>query len=453
MNFKKYPYIYFLGIGGIGMSALARYFHKEKHKVAGYDKTPSELTSALNKEGIQINYEDTIEAIPKDWTDKTTCLIIYTPAIPIDNEQLNYFKRRRYIIKKRAEILGLLSQNKNCIAVAGTHGKTSVSSLIAHLLYQTGDKCLSFFGGIAKNYESNFLYSDSNKIVVEADEFDRSFLHLSPSALLVTSLDADHLDIYGDREKMINNYQQLVNQIKNEGTLLLKKGLKLNFLGKHYTYSLYEKADFYLKNLKTTNQHYIFDIVTPSGELSKLKNLLTGEIYLENTVAAIAAVTINGLDENTLRKGLSSYKGVVRRFDVQLLNKKLVYIDDYAHHPKELLSTILSVRKLFPDKRICGIFQPHLYSRTKSFVDGFAKSLNFLDEVILLPIYPARELPIPGVTSKLIFDKITTKKIFCEKENLLDLINEKNMEVLLTLGAGDVDRFVNPIKKMLEKKC
>jgi len=453
MNLRNYSYIYFLGIGGIGMSAIARYFHREKYFVAGYDKTPSSLTGALINEGIQVNFENSNKVIPGDWTDKNTCLVVYTPAIPNDNKQLKFFKKNNFTIKKRAEVLGRLSQNKECIAVAGTHGKTSVSSLVAHLLCQTNDKCLGFFGGISKNYQSNFIYSNGDKIVVEADEFDRSFLHFSPTVLLVTSLDADHLDIYGSKKEMVNNYQLLVNQIKSKGVLLLKKGLKLDFSGKVYTYSLYEEADFCLKNLKTTEQHYIFDMITPFGKINNLRIFLTGEIYLENSVAAIAATTISEINKNILKKGLLSYKGVVRRFDIQVLTKKLVYIDDYAHHPKEILATISSVRKLFPRKKICGVFQPHLYSRTRNFASDFAKSLNLLDELILLPVYPARELPIPGITSKLIFDEITTEKTFCEKEELLNLIEGKDIEVLLTLGAGDIDRFVYRVKETLEKRC
>lgn len=447
MNFSKFPYIYFLGIGGIGMSALARYFNKMKHAVAGYDRTKNSLTNTLALEGISINFKDDIDAIPYDWKNKKTCLIIYTPAIPADNKQLNYFREHGFIIKKRAEILGILSAQKMCIAVAGTHGKTSISTLVAHLIYQTKDKCLGILGGIAKNYQSNFLWADTDKIVVEADEFDRSFLHLSPDVLLITSLDADHLDIYGNKKEMVNNYQLLVNNISLDGTLIIKKDLNLNFSGKSYAYSLYEKADFYLQNLSTSNRHYIFDIVTPWGLLRKLKTPIVGEIYLENMVAAVAVASICKLKEDTLRKGLLSYNGVVRRFDTQILSDNIVYIDDYAHHPKELSATISSVRKLFPNKKICGIFQPHLYSRTKSFATEFAESLNLLDELILLPIYPAREKPMKGVTARLIFDKIHIEKYFCEKENLLELIKKKDIEVLLTLGAGDIDRFVKPIKE------
>lgn len=455
MNLNSFHNIYFLGIGGIGMSALARYFKTQAKHVAGYDRTPTTLTAELSNEGIDVHYDDSVENIPAIFKNKADTLVILTPAIPRDHVEWNYLKNNGFTIHKRSEVLGAITQDKRTIAVAGTHGKTTVSTLISHIFKHSEFDCTAFLGGISKNYSTNLLLSaKSDYMVVEADEFDRSFLQLYPWLAVVTSADADHLDIYGTVAQMKESFHSFILQIVPGGNLVIKLSVDLNKdVNKNisvYTYSLEDKADFYARNIQIKDGLYYFDAITPSGIWKDLCLGIPGQMNLENAVATIAAAILTGLDEATIRKALKSFSGVKRRFDFQVNNSQCVYIDDYAHHPEELRASINSVRKIYPGKKITGIFQPHLFSRTRDLADGFAASLGLLDELILLDIYPARELPIEGVTSALIFDKVKLKnKILCAKNELLELIKNRNIEVLLTLGAGDIDKMVRPIRDLL----
>ncbi len=454
MNQKEFENIYFVGIGGIGMSAIARYFHAIGKNVFGYDRTATKLTDALIEEGIKINFEDKLSSIPCQCSNPKDTLIVFTPAIPKEHLQLNYFKRNHFHCMKRAEVLGLLTRHLNGIGVAGTHGKTTVSSLVAHIFYTSPVACNAFLGGISGNYQSNLLLSeDSPWVVLEADEYDKSFLHLQTKIALVTSMDADHLDIYKDKEDLENTFRQYVSQIKPGGTLIYKKGLNLDATEvEKFTYSLLEPADFYAQNLKLSEGFYEFDLVHPKGKIKKLQFSYPGKINVENAVAACSIAIAGGLKEEEIRAALADFKGVRRRFDYQIKKNDLVFIDDYAHHPKELRECIASVRELYPNKKITGIFQPHLYSRTLHFAKEFAESLNLLDEVILMDIYPARELPIQGVDSNLILKNIKVPASLCSKKDIKQLAATKKFEVLLSLGAGDIDRLVEPIRKILLKK-
>ncbi len=452
MNFKEIQNIYLVGIGGIGMSALARYFVSQGKSVAGYDRTETELTKELIAEGMDIHFEDNSKLIPSFYFNKEQTLIIYTPAIPSGHNELNYFRENGFLVKKRSEVLGILTENYFTIAVAGTHGKTTTSSIVAHILNNAEGGCTAFLGGITVNYNSNLLLSlGSNKIVVEADEYDRSFLTLNPDVAIVTSTDPDHLDIYGTKENMEKNYHEFVSKIKETGTLIYKSGLSFGETDKKsYTYSLKGKSDFGIENLTVENGEYRFDIISPIEKIENIKFGFPGMHNVENALAAAAAAQVSGIDKDVIIKSLATYKGVKRRFEYQIKTSDLVFIDDYAHHPRELTACISSVKALYPDKKITGIFQPHLFSRTRDFADGFAKSLDLLDEVILLEIYPARELPIDGVDSKMLLDKISIKnKSLLSKNDVLKAIEEKKPEVLLTLGAGDIDKLVEPIKKKL----
>ena len=429
------------------MSALALYFHKNSMEVSGYDRTQTSLTNKLQVEGINIHYQDDIDKIPE-----TIDLVIYTPAIPDDLKELQYLKNKGIQILKRSEVIKILTSEKQTIAVAGTHGKTTVTTLIAHLLTQSKIGCSAFLGGISKNYDANLLTSDSSDwMVVEADEYDRSFLNLFPKIGIITSLDADHLDIYGDFENLKSSFRQFAEQIKNDGLLIIKKRIELNpdqSTGlKIYKYSINEKADFYTENIRLKGDKYIFDLITPENQISGLELGIPGLINVENAVAALAAAYLTGAEEHELKSALSLFTGIHRRFDYKIKTEDLIYIDDYAHHPEELKGIINSVREIYPEKTILGIFQPHLYSRTRDFTDEFAKSLDLLDEVILLPIYPAREKPIEGVNSELILNKISKqKKTLCSKEELIHKIAAKKFDILLTLGAGDIDQLVQPIQ-------
>lgn len=454
MKLENYRNIYFVGIGGIGMSALARYFHTMGKNVFGYDRTTTKLTAELIAEGIGITFEDDLDTIPDKFMSKEDTLIVFTPAIPKDHQQLSYFRLNNFSILKRSQVLGLLSDDLNGIGIAGTHGKTTVSTITAHIFHTSALGCNAFLGGISRNYQSNLLLSkDSSWVILEADEFDRSFLQLHPKLALITSMDADHLDIYGDKSELEKSFYEYVSQIKQGGTLVYKKDLKINVEGvNHYTYSLNDSADFYADNIKLVEGFYQFDLIHPNGKFEKLHFSYPGKINVENAIAASSIAILAGVKENEIRSALSSFKGVRRRFDYQIRKDELVFIDDYAHHPKELSESISSVREIYPNKKITGIFQPHLFSRTKDFADGFAQSLSLLDEVILLDIYPARELPIPGVDSNLILQKISVPACLCKKEELIDLLKSKELEVLLTLGAGDIDKLVEPIKNMLLEK-
>ena len=467
---------YFIGIGGIGMSALARFFKQSGHNVSGYDRTESPLTIQLVKEGIPVHYEDNPSFVPDD-----VDLVIYTPAIPDDLAELQYVRNKNYTIKKRSQVLGELTRGKKCIAVAGSHGKTTTSAMIAHLLNKTDLGCSAFLGGIAKNYDSNLIVNNNSEyVVVEADEYDRSFLQLHPYYSVITATDPDHLDIYGTHERLIEAFQQYANQTMPDGALFLKEGLASH--GHHhdhdhhdhdhddheehdndhhqlqvsqeikcYSYSARSiEPDYYAINVRNYNGNIFFDLRTPERVLFDIELCDSCLYNVENAVAA-AAVALNcGLNEYQLRDGLKSFKGIRRRFDVRVKNKDTVYIDDYAHHPKEIAATIESVKYLYPGKRVVGIFQPHLYTRTQDLADQFAEALEPLDEIILLPIYPAREKPIPGVSSGLILRKIKSmNKYLTSPEQLPDLVDALYPEVLLTMGAGDIDRLVPVLENHL----
>jgi len=456
MELDEIKNVYFLGIGGIGMSALARYFHSQGKHVVGYDKTPTSLTDELIQEGIEVHFEDSIEiAQQKTKNKKQETLIVYTPAIPKDHAELNYCLSNGFTVKKRSEVLGLITNNHFTIAVAGTHGKTTTSSMIAHILRSSGVNCLAFLGGISKNYDSNLLLpADPKKetvVVVEADEYDRSFLALHPDIAVITSMDADHLDIYGDKKFMEESYRLFARQVKENGTLIYKKGLDIGEIkAKQKQYSLSNHCDYSASEIKIENHQYFFIWNDGKNSIRRLSSQMPGRHNVENAVAAVAVARQLGVDADNIAEAIRTYSGVKRRFDYQIKRDNLVFIDDYAHHPEELRACISSVKELYPGKRITGIFQPHLFTRTRDFVDGFAKSLSLLEELILLPIYPAREKPIEGVTSKIIFDKATVvNKLMCRKEDLIRELATRKIEVLLTLGAGDIDQLVEPIKEFM----
>jgi UDP-N-acetylmuramate--alanine ligase len=454
MDIRTIHNVYFLGVGGIGMSAIARYFNILGKNVAGYDKVSKPLTLDLVNEGIQIHYDDNVKNIPNEFKNNEDTLVVYTPAVPSNNSELEYFQSNGFQIKKRSEVLGILSQQKKCIAVAGTHGKTTISTMIAHFMRQSRMGCDAFLGGISKNYDTNYLVdSDSKYMVVEADEFDRSFLELNPQKAVITSVDADHLDVYSDKNDLKDTFKQFVNQINTGGKLVYKAEIDLEIPKRDdieiYTYSLNSESDFKAENIRIEDGLYVFDFVGIKGRINNLKLGLPGLLNVENVVAAISLATLSGVHNDEIFNAISKFKGIQRRFDYQIQRDDLVYIDDYAHHPEELKASIGSVKELFKDKKITGIFQPHLYSRTKDFAEEFASSLELLDEIILLEIYPAREEPIPGVTSEIIFNKIKNKnKILITKAELLIELQKRKPEVLMTLGAGDIDGFVEPIKKI-----
>lgn len=454
MQIEDFKNIYFVGIGGIGMSAIARYFHAIGKKVYGYDRTSTQLTNELMTEGIQITFEDDLDTIPEAFTNKENTLIVYTPAIPKDHQQLSYFRLNQFVIMKRSQVLGLLSDGLNGIGIAGTHGKTTVSTITAHIFKNSVLDCSAFLGGISRNYQSNLLISETSPwVVLEADEFDRSFLQLHPQIAMVTSMDADHLDIYGDKFELERSFREYVSQVKKGGYLVHKLGLELPAEGiQKFAYSVSEKTDFYADNIKLIEGFYQFDLVHPEGVIREIQFSYPGKINLENAVAASSVALIAGVSESELKGALSSFKGVRRRFDYQIREDNLVFIDDYAHHPKELKESITSVREIYPNRKITGIFQPHLFTRTRDFAEGFATSLSLLDEVILLDIYPARELPIAGVDSKMILDNISVPAQLCSKEELINVLESKDIEVLLTLGAGDIDKLVEPIRSLLTKE-
>ncbi len=449
-----------LGIGGIGMSALARYFKANGKIVSGYDRTQTTLTIELKSEGIDVNYADEIKNIPSHITsNETSSIIIFTPAIPKDSVQYNYLLKSGVNIVKRSVVLGWIAEQSFTIAVAGTHGKTTTSSIITHLLKQADVNCTAFLGGISINYDSNLVlgnYDEVNnppKVVVEADEFDRSFLTLHPDIAVITSMDADHLDIYGDKEQLEESYRLFAMQMKPNGLLIHKAGLPIPpGSTKTLTYSIDQPADYRAENIHVENNQFVFDLFTPQSNFQELSLGLPGRHNVENAVAACAVALQSGIEMEKIKYALASYQGVHRRFEFHIRNKNLTFIDDYAHHPEELRAAISSVKELYPDKKITGIFQPHLFTRTRDFADGFAQSLSLLDELFLLDIYPARELPIEGVTSKIIFDKVTAanKKIVTKEKLLVELL-ASNPEVVLTLGAGDIDALIKPIKEALNK--
>jgi UDP-N-acetylmuramate--alanine ligase len=449
------------------MSALARYFNAMGKSVSGYDKTKTVLTDELVAEGIEVHFDDSIESIkPEVRSQKSESLIVLTPAIPKDHSELKFFQKNDYLIKKRSEVLGVITEQSFTIAVAGTHGKTTTSSLIAHILRSSEVDCTAFLGGITQNYGTNLLLSDKLKnqkkkskikpiIVVEADEYDRSFLTLHPDIAVITSVDADHLDIYGDQKKMEESYKQFANQMKDGGVLIIKKGVdKILVLGKNgkklLTYSLHQYSDFYARKIAIKKGQYIFDVVTPEQTIRGMLLGVPGKHNVENAVAAVAVAQQMNVFSGNIKNALSTFKGVKRRFEYHIKSDKLVFIDDYAHHPEELRACISAVKEMYPSKKITGIFQPHLFTRTRDFADEFARSLELLDELILLDIYPAREKPIEGVTSEMLLEKVRTKnKKLVSKKELVKEIRGRELEVLVTLGAGDIDAMVDPIKNEL----
>ena len=457
MNIKEIKQIYFVGIGGIGMSAIARYFCSLGKKVAGYDRAPSHITDSLKDLGVSITFDDNVSSIGNSFLNTDETLVIITPAIPNNSVLLNYFRNNNFTIIKRAKALGLISNDYRTIGVAGTHGKTSVSTLLSYLLYNSSIGCNAFLGGISKNFESNFVQGNVNSpVVVEADEFDRSFLQLTPTAAIITSLDADHLDIYDSHNYMLQSFNDFANQVPDGGIIIIKEGLKdqLNIKSTVTvkTYSLNKESEYYSNNIRLQRGRYLFDFNYPGDKIENLELFVPGLVNVENSIAAIAMALNMGVSPLEIKKSLSSFKGVVRRFDYKVENGSKVYIDDYAHHPSEIEFTLKSVRELYPHKKIAGIFQPHLFSRTRDFATDFAKELDKFDSIVLLDIYPARELPIEGVTSNTILELMASNsKRILAKDEVLSFVKEGDFDVLLTLGAGDIDRLVDPIKEIVNK--
>ena len=450
--------VYFVGAGGIGMSALVRYYLSKGKSVAGYDKTSSALTEELSKEGANIHYEDNVELIPEAFKSKENTLVVLTPAVPADHAELSYFRDNGFTILKRAQVLGEITRSGKGLCVAGTHGKTTTSCMIAHLLKQSPVDCNAFLGGILKNYGSNLLLSDtSDLVVIEADEYDRSFHHLSPYMAVITSSDPDHLDIYGTEGAYLESFAHFTSLINPGGVLLMRKGSKVQARLQEgvrlYSYSTEEGGDFYAKNIKIGNGEVSFDYVAPDTVIEEIHLGVPLKINIENAVAAITIARLNGVNAEEIKSAMASFQGSKRRFDFHLKTDKIVLIDDYAHHPQELKQSISSVKELYQNRKLTVVFQPHLYSRTKDFHHEFAEALSLADNSILLDIYPARELPLPGVTSELILKEIKgNRKQICTKESLLDVMKENDYEVVLMAGAGDIDRLVVPVKKVLENK-
>ncbi len=446
---KDIRHIYFIGIGGIGMSAIARYFNSKGVKVSGYDKTETVLTKQLVAEGIAVHYEDNIEFI-----DKKANVVVYTPAVPKDHKELNWCRDNNYTVVKRSDILGAITNSAFNICVAGTHGKTTTSTMVAHILQHSGFGCNAFLGGIAANYGSNFWSSTNNVCVVEADEYDRSFLKLNPDVAIITAMDPDHLDIYGTAENVEQAFIDFSSKVKANGLLISKYGLKRGDELKaahHITYHQKdEKADVHAANIKTNNGSYVFDVKAKDWALNDVALNMGGLHNIENITAAIAVAQHLKISDDKIKAAVSSFKGVKRRFEYIVKNEQQIFIDDYAHHPDELHALLTGAKGLFPEKKCTVIFQPHLFSRTKDFADGFAATLDMADEIILLPIYPARELPMEGVTSEMILAKMKNKNSSVKtKEQLLQWIKENKRELLITAGAGDIDTLVEPIKKLI----
>ncbi len=439
--------IYFLGIGGIGMSALARYFLAKGYQVHGYDRTSTSLTTQLENEGMNIHYHEDAALIPAE-----TGLVVYTPAIPSSNSELQYLRKCGVRMMKRAEVLGMLSSEYKTIACAGTHGKTTTSSMVSYLLQQSEVGCQAFLGGISLNFETNLLITESSPfMVVEADEYDRSFLQLHPYIAIITSIDSDHLDIYDNLEAVLEAFSSFTGNIVPDGALIIKKGLELplqiNVDANVYRYAVNAEADFYATDLRLVNGHYQFDLNYPNGKIDNLLLGIPGLYNVENAVAALAAAILAGATPDELSKGLATFKGVKRRFDIRVNEQNIVYIDDYAHHPEEIKACISSARDMFPGRKLTGIFQPHLFSRTRDFAAEFATSLSLLDEILLLPVYAARELPIPGIDSEMLLALISNEnKHLVQKSDIPEYFKGKQTEILLTMGAGDIDTLVEPIE-------
>ena len=451
--FMDYTDIYFIGIGGIGMSAIARYYNFKGYRVSGYDRTPSDLTRALEEEGISVHYEDNTGLIPGD---SATTLVIYTPAIPSDMKELVYVREHGYRVIKRSAMLGEISRGQRCLAVAGTHGKTTTSTLLAHILTSCGEGCTAFLGGISKNYGTNLLMSHTPTIVAEADEFDRSFLQLHPEIAVITSMDADHLDIYSDLDHVREAFREFASQ--TTGTVITRLGLDITSSDTKARVMRYSyddaRADFYAGNIRRDDCGYFtFDLNWPDGVIHDCRCGVPGWVNVENSIAAAAIALTYGIRPDDIRNAIATFSGVKRRFDIHLNTPDCSYIDDYAHHPKELESAVSSIREMFPGRKLTAVFQPHLYTRTRDFAEGFASALSAVDRLILLDIYPAREEPIPGVTSGIIFDRVTCPdKVMIPKTGLMTLLEKEPVDILVTFGAGDIDRFTGPITAMLEKR-
>ena len=442
---------YFLGIGGIGMSAIARYFKAKGFNVAGYDRTASLLTHELEKEGIAVNYSDEVEVIPSEYKNPDNTFVVFTPAVPKDNVQYNFFVSNNFVMQKRAQVLGDITRRERGLCVAGTHGKTTTSTMIAHILKQSHVDCNAFLGGISKNYTSNLLLSDkSDLVVIEADEFDRSFHHLSPYMAVVTATDADHLDIYGTYDAYVESFNHFTSLVQPGGVLIMKKGIVLNpQLAENvslYTYSATEKADFYADNIRIGGGKLLFDFIAPTTKICDVDLGVPVLVNVENAVAAMAVALLSGATESELKAGIASFAGIRRRFEIHYKSDKFTLVDDYAHHPKEIEASLKSINALYNDRKIVVVFQPHLFTRTRDFYTDFAKALSVATQVVLVEIYPAREKPIDGVSSKIIFDEITSpvKKITTKKE-LIDTLDNIDFQVLLVVGAGDIDTLIPSI--------
>ena len=449
----EYKNIYFIGIGGIGMSAIARYYKFKGLEVSGYDRTPSELTAKLVEEGIGVHYEDNIDFIPKN-VEET--LVVYTPAIPADLNELVYVQKSGYRVIKRSKMLGEITRDQKCLAVSGTHGKTTTSTLTAHILTECGEGCSAFLGGISKNYGTNMLVSHTPTVVAEADEFDRSFHQLFPHIAVITAMDADHLDIYGDLEHVQEAFRIFASQVSD--TLIIKKGLPVtsdDTKARILTYHFNDKtADFHAENISLDSLgHFTFDLVWPEGVVTGIRPGALGWVNIENSVAAAAICLSYGIDPEAVKHAIGTFQGVQRRIDVHVNVPGLTYIDDYAHHPNELATAISSIRGIFPGKKITAVFQPHLFTRTRDFAPEFAEALSMVDKLILLDIYSAREEPIEGVTSEIIFKDVTApEKVLIRKEELMGMLEQEPIDVLVTFGAGNIDRFIEPIAEMLKKR-
>lgn len=452
----EFQNVYFLGIGGIGMSALARYFLHEGKPVAGYDRTESDLTRHLEQEGAAVNYDEQVEAIPAQFRDPATTLVVYTPAIPHDHSQWVWFREQGFEIVKRSQMLGVVARNKYVMAVAGTHGKTTTTTLTAWLNHETGGGGSAFLGGISKNFDSNLVLGAGPRLVAEADEFDRSFLQLWPDVAVVTAADADHLDIYGTHEAVKEAFAEFISQIKPGGALILKLGVDVEVRNREikvYRYSYDTPCDFYAKNIRVgISGHYTFDLVCPDRVIESCTLGVPGRVNVENAVAAVALMWVAGFDEPKLKTALASFQGVKRRFDFYINTPQRIYMDDYAHHPNELKATITSFREMFPGRKLTVVFQPHLYTRTRDFYQDFAKVLSLADEVLLLPIYPAREEPIEGVCSEMMLPLMTVPTRIVPKADLVEVLQAENPDTLITFGAGDIDRLCEPIAEALKDR-
>ncbi|MDO5482883.1 MAG: UDP-N-acetylmuramate--L-alanine ligase [Bacteroidaceae bacterium] len=457
MQSKEIKSVYFVGAGGIGMSALVRYFLTQGYNVGGYDKTPSELTERLIEEGAKIHYEENVDAIEDCFKQKDCTLVVYTPAIPATHKELVYFREHGFEIQKRAQVLGFLTQSHKGLCVAGTHGKTSTSTMAAHLLHQSKVDCNAFLGGISKNYGTNYILSESDYVVIEADEFDRSFHWLRPYMSVITATDPDHLDIYGTKEAYLESFRKYTTLIQPGGALIIHKGLEMKADVQEgvavYEYSR-EDGDFHAENIRIGGGEIVFDFVHPSGVVKDIQLGVPVSINIDNGIAAMALAILNGVDENEIREGMKSFAGVDRRFDFKVKTDKMVFLSDYAHHPNEIEQSVKSVRELYQDKKIAAVFQPHLYTRTRDFYKEFAAALSLLDCVYLCDIYPARELPIEGVSSQLIYDNLRPgiEKHLIRKEDILDVARTRNFDVLMSLGAGDIEEYVPRIAAILSEQ-